>query len=234
MKKILCIFFVLLLTGCSVRVSELTPEDYPVIIYNGEQGYVIGDVVGGEIVEVQENGNYSQSAQSGAENYTLFDTDGNLFEVEGELCETQLVYATGTYETQVILEENGKMDNERCYIGLGLPAGKIKETPHYDICENDSFELDFDKDGRKEIISVNKGSGTESVIRLENQEGKSDIAMIDIDGVYTSGFDLFVIDVDQDGGDELIICRYGHNYSVEIYKIESKDYQKALGYYMGN
>jgi len=173
---------------------------------------------------------------TGEETYTFFPSDGLPFPVRSDDVNIDYVAATGSHEITVTFNEASKMlEPNTMLVGIGnssISTSKEKSV----IDDNGSFLLDFDDDGLLEIIRIHKNGDHDSLIsiELENQFGPFEIAKFEIDGTYTSSFELFVIDIDEDGYQELVISLSGHDYSTEIFKISSTEYEMILGYYMGN
>lgn len=208
----------------------------PILVYGNNvdhTGYVVGGLINGEMVNLQDEDNYKLFDLTGQEKYMFFPAKGNPIPISGEAFKTNYVAATGTYEIKVSFKDVDKLSNlENTYIGIGNSLmNTVKEKKIID--DNGSFSMDFDGDGRFEKISIHK-AGTAVEISLENQQDSWELAKFEVDGTYTISFELFTVDVDEDGKQELIICLYGHDYSTEIYKVTSKGYEKIIGYYMGN
>lgn len=239
MKKIALFLMLIVLSGCSATAPDISdgqtqnpdPIVKPIVASfgNGEsKGYVVGGMVNGELVSYQVDDNYKLFDLTGEESYILFSDDGETATAETADVETTFVSSVGMYETIVTFDD--AIDYGSKFIGIGNADITATEKS---VGNNSSFELDFDKDGKTETIIVEE-SEENIVVNLENQQGKTNIAEIVVDDVYTSDYALFTVDVNGDGNVELVLCKYGHDYSTEVYGITSDSLETLIEYYMGN
>lgn len=242
MKKLVICLILVIMCGCSTdevkNISEIPHESSntvnPIVVYNGNDkstGYVIGGVVDGKIISLQDDDNYKKIEPTGSEKYMFFPVHGAPIFVCSKDVNTQFISATGSYEIQIEFEKTDELLNNK-YVGIGnvSDGGAVKKEM---LDDEGSFILDFDGDGQQEKIDVKKSIDNTSII-LNNQQGKTQLSKFVIDDVYTNSYDIFAVDIDEDGTQELIISLSGHDYSTEIYKITSDSNEKVLGYYMGN
>ncbi|MDD4689883.1 MAG: hypothetical protein PHE51_09090 [Eubacteriales bacterium] len=147
MKKIIVLFMFLFLTGCAISPTntdtpplvptdiqtvqpKTTPESLvqtsnvikPIIVYGNSvdrTGYVVGGLINGKMVNLQDKDNYKLFDLTGQEKYMFFATKGNPVSISGESFKTSNIAATGTYEIRVSFKDIDKLPNlENTYIGI--------------------------------------------------------------------------------------------------------------------
>jgi len=201
----------------------------PILIYTGRnKGYVIGGLVEGKFISVQEDNNYKMFKVLDKDNYIFYAPNGESVEIANEVVNTYWTPATGSYDVEVSFKDTSALDPKGRYIALA----KFEKEQAWEkkvLDENGSFELDFDGDGSNEKIIVNK-TGNNVSLNVENQNGNSKIIEFEVDDVYISTYDVYTLDVNEDDAAELIILLKGHRTSAGIYKINSTSCEKILGY----
>ena len=218
--------------------DEIEEDDiYPIVICSSKRqdGYVVGGLINGKIIDFQENDNHKFFELTGKEKYMIFSSAGEPIVNQGVNIEKHYVGATGTYEFTVSLEDGIPLNTGDFYVGIGNIATPVKFGAEDFIDENGSFCVDFDNDGCTERVIINKTEDSGYVsISLENNEGATILDEFYIGDTYTTEFGLLPIDVDDDNRKELVIMTDGHDYSTEVFEITSNDYERIIGYYMSN
>jgi hypothetical protein len=206
----------------------------PIVAYRSNDnfsGYVVGGVINGEMISFQDNENYKLFDLREKEEYMFLSADGKKIPVVSNGFETNYIAANGTYEMRVFFTDK-KFNSNQGYIGVGNYSKNIVNSKTTNV--DGFFVLDFDNDGYDEKISVSKSENSHTLICLQNKNGESIISEFEIDKIYTQSFDIFAIDIDENGILELVISLNGHDYSTEIYKVTSNKCDKVVGYYMSN
>lgn len=114
----------------------------------------------------------------------------------------------------------------------GIPRAITQNT------DKDSTFIRLEGDNPSKYYLVNRNTKSDGTIDEAISLGfGSKIYPIDnitIDGTYTSGCALFLLDIDGDLKEEPVVVTYGHNISVSAYKMDGTKAEKVLSYYEGD